>query len=179
MATPAAIVSAADPVSVKSEIRQSPTPVPPPVVAAVGATTAKAATKRATPPPKAVPKKGATEANSVESSATSKDNKKDAKSESTATATPTPTPSASVSCTTNYVVAKAVRSFFKQEGFHCSADVFQALQEHTHEVLAVAMKTAKANGRKTVRSWDIRLSPPYCPPPSAEAGSTVTPNCPN
>lgn len=51
------------------------------------------------------------------------------------------------------VVKSAVRA--KLRGMRASADFFKALDKAVEKLVAEAVKRAKANGRKTVRGYDL------------------------
>ena len=53
------------------------------------------------------------------------------------------------------VVASKVKEAVKTGGCQSSGDLAEALSDRVHEILKAAVERAKANGRVTVRPYDI------------------------
>jgi len=57
----------------------------------------------------------------------------------------------------NYVVQTRARNFIHEQGMRVSADALQALDKLVEVTLAMAMRAAQEQGRKTVRAEEILL----------------------
>lgn len=55
----------------------------------------------------------------------------------------------------NFVIKSEVKKAISKAKFRSSSDVFDALNGLVQWYIAEAVKRAKANGRQTVRSYDI------------------------
>ena len=54
-----------------------------------------------------------------------------------------------------YVVASKVKEFVKKHGLNSSSDLVDGLDRKIESLLKEAIERAKANGRKTLRPYDL------------------------
>jgi hypothetical protein len=53
------------------------------------------------------------------------------------------------------VIASKIKDVIKAAGLQSSGDLVDGVSARVHEMLAVAVQRAKANGRATVRPYDL------------------------